>query len=81
MGYKIAEEAFKRKHKVTLISGPTNLIPPRVDKLIYIKTADELLKKLKKNIRYADCLVMCAAVSDFRAQKISNKKIKRKEYP
>ena len=78
MGYKIAEEAFKRKHKVTLISGPTNLIPPRVDKLIYIKTADELLKKLKKNIRYADCLVMCAAVSDFRAQKISNKKIKRK---
>ena len=78
MGYKIAEEALKRKHRVTLISGPTNLIPPRVDNLIYIKTADELLKELKKNIYYADCLIMCAAVSDFRAQKISNKKIKRK---
>ena len=78
MGYKIAEEALKRKHKVILISGPTNLVPPRVDKVIFIKTADELLKELKKNIRYADCLIMCAAVSDFRARKISNKKIKRK---
>ena len=78
MGYKIAEEALRRKHKVILISGPTNLIPPRVDKVIFIKTADELLKELRENIRYADCLIMCAAVSDFRAQKISNKKIKRK---
>jgi len=79
MGYKIAEEALKRKHKVILISGPTNLIPPEANKVIFIKTADKLLKELKKNIRYADCLIMCAAVSDFKAQKISNKKIKRKD--
>ncbi len=77
MGYKIAEEALKRKHKVTLISGPTNLIPPRADKIIFIKTADDLLKELKKKIRYADCLIMCAAVSDFRPKRISNRKIKR----
>lgn len=78
MGYKIAEVALRRKHKVTLISGPTNLIPPRVDKIIFIKTADDLLRELKKKIRHADCLIMCAAVSDFKAQKICNKKIKRK---
>jgi len=78
MGYKIAEEALKRKHNIILISGPTNLIPPKVDKVIFIKTADELLKELRKNIHYADCLIMCAAVSDFKVQKISNKKIKRK---
>ncbi len=78
MGYTIAEEALRRKHKVTLISGPTNLIPPGADEIIFIKTADDLLRELKKKIRHADCLIMCAAVSDFRAQKISNKKIKRK---
>ncbi len=77
MGYKIAEEALKREHKVTLISGPTNLIPPKADKIIFIKTADELLKKLKKNMRHADCLIMCAAVSDFRPKRLFNRKIKR----
>lgn len=78
MGYKIAEEALKRKHKVTLISGPTNLVPPRVGRFISIETADDLLGALRKNIRQAECLIMCAAVSDFKAQKIFNKKIKRK---
>ncbi|OIO33868.1 MAG: hypothetical protein AUJ70_02270 [Candidatus Omnitrophica bacterium CG1_02_40_15] len=77
MGYKIAEVALKREHKVTLISGPTNLIPPRADKIIFIKTADDLLKKLKKNMRHADCLIMCAAVSDFRPKHLFNRKIKR----
>lgn len=78
MGYKIAEEALRRKHKVILVSGPTNLTPPKADKNISIETAEELLKALKKDIHCADCLVMCAAVGDFKAQKISNKKIKRK---
>jgi phosphopantothenoylcysteine decarboxylase/phosphopantothenate--cysteine ligase len=77
MGYKIAEEALKRRHKVTLISGPTNLIPPRVDKIIFIKTADDLLTELKKKMRHADCLIMCAAVSDFKSKRIYNRKIKR----
>ncbi len=78
MGYKIAEEALKRKHKVTLISGPVNLLPPKTGKFIPINTADDLLKALKKHIRRADCLIMCAAVSDFRPKKFFNKKIKRK---
>jgi len=77
MGYKIAEEALKRKHKVTLISGPTNLIPPKTDKVVFIRTADELLEELKKKMRRADCLIMCAAVSDFRPKCLFNRKIKR----
>jgi phosphopantothenoylcysteine decarboxylase/phosphopantothenate--cysteine ligase len=78
MGYKIAEEAYKRKHKVTLISGPTRLIPPKVHRFISIQTADDLLNVLKHEIKKADCLIMCAAVADFRPQKISHKKLKRK---
>ncbi|MDP2981308.1 MAG: phosphopantothenoylcysteine decarboxylase [Candidatus Omnitrophota bacterium] len=79
MGYKIAEEALKRKHKVILISGPTNLTQPKADKNISIQTADDLLKELKREIRSADCLVMCAAVGDFRARRPSMTKIKRKK--
>ena len=77
MGYRIAEEALKRKHKVTLISGPADIIPPRACNFISIRTADELLAELKKNIGKADCLFMCAAVSDFKVSEISNRKIKR----
>jgi phosphopantothenoylcysteine decarboxylase/phosphopantothenate--cysteine ligase len=79
MGYKIAEEALKRKHKVILISGPTNIDQPKADKNISIQTADDLLKELKREIQRADCLVMCAAVGDFRARRPSATKIKRKK--
>ena len=78
MGYKIAEEALRKKHRVILISGPVNINPPKADKLIFIQTADNLLKELKREIKNADCLIMCAAVSDFRVKKTSAKKIKRK---
>jgi phosphopantothenoylcysteine decarboxylase/phosphopantothenate--cysteine ligase len=77
MGYKIAEAASKRKHAVTLISGPVSLKPPKVKKLIRIETARDLLRALKTEVKKSDCLVMCAAVSDFRPVIISRKKIKR----
>lgn len=76
-GYKIAEEALKRKHKVTLISGPTALIPPKVNKFIPIETADDLLKTLKKQIKKANCLIMAAAVGDFKPACVYKQKIKR----
>lgn len=79
MGCRIAEEALKRKHKVVLVSGPTDIAPPKADKNISIQTADDLLKELKREMRHADCLVMCAAVGDFRVRRSSAKKIKRKK--
>jgi len=77
MGYRIAEEALKRKHKVTLVSGPVDIIPPRACGFISIRTADELLRELKKIIGKTDCLFMCAAVSDFKVSEIATRKIKR----
>ena len=77
MGYKIAEEALKRKHKITLISGHVNLVPPKVQKFIPIETADDLLEELKKEIKKADCLIMAAAVGDFKVKKTAKGKIKR----
>lgn len=77
MGYKIAEAASGRRHAVTLISGPTSLRPPRVKKFVPIETTEDLLCALRKEIKKADCLIMCAAVGDFRPDKTARRKIKR----
>ena len=77
MGYKIAEEASKRNHKVTLITGPTGLKAPKVKKFISIETAAELFSAVKKELKNADCLIMCAAVGDFKSKRVFKKKIKR----
>ncbi|MFH1853796.1 MAG: phosphopantothenoylcysteine decarboxylase [Candidatus Omnitrophota bacterium] len=79
MGYKIAEAASRRRHVVTLISGPVSIKPPKVKRFIPIETARDLLCTLKKEIRKADCLIMCAAVGDFRPLNIAKQKIKRKK--
>ncbi|MBU1147042.1 MAG: phosphopantothenoylcysteine decarboxylase [Candidatus Omnitrophica bacterium] len=79
MGYAIAAEASHRKHTVTLISGPTRIKSPKVKRFIPIETAEDLLKALKKEIKSADCLIMCAAVGDFSVRRVASKKIKRKK--
>lgn len=77
MGYKLAQVAAKRRHVVTLISGPTKLRPPTVKKFIPIETADDLFKATKEEIAKSDILIMCAAVSDFKPRHLIDKKIKR----
>ena len=47
-GYEIANELSKSGANVILISGPTNLQPPSNVKLVKIKTADEMLDRVKK---------------------------------
>jgi len=77
MGYAIAEEAFKRGAKVTLVSGPSNLIPPSGINLIKVRTAQEMYKAVKKNFGKSDVLIMAAAVSDFAPQKVFSVKLKK----
>ena len=66
MGYAIAQEARKRGHKTTLISGPTNLKAPCKAKIIKIITAEDMFRAVKKESKNADCIIMAAAVADFR---------------
>ncbi len=75
-GYEIASQLALNGAKVILISGPTNLDPPPNIKLINIKSADEMYKKIK-NISNIDIGIFTAAVSDFKNKKISKKKIKK----
>jgi len=77
MGYAIASEAAKRGHKVTLISGPTCLEAPDGVELVRVTTASQMRDKVLAMADKAECLIMSAAVCDFRPEKTSGEKIKK----
>jgi phosphopantothenoylcysteine synthetase/decarboxylase len=77
MGYALARAALKAGHKVTLITAPTSLRPPKGAKLINIETAAEMFKAVKDNFGKVECLIMSAAVSDYTPAKSSKTKIKK----
>lgn len=79
MGFSLAREAKRQGHRLILISGPTNLKPPRGVRIIKVITAQEMLKAVKKHFNWCDALIMAAAVSDFRPKKISKLKIKKRK--
>ena len=81
MGYAIAEAAVARNHKVTLISGPAAISPPRGTKFISVVTAAEMFDAVKAAVRRCDILVMCAAVSDYKPASLSPRKIKKSGRP
>ncbi|MBU4377294.1 MAG: phosphopantothenoylcysteine decarboxylase [Candidatus Omnitrophica bacterium] len=83
MGYALAVAAKKRGNKVVLISGPTALKPPKGIKFIPVKTAFEMRRAVLRHFRGADCVIMTAAVADFRPADFSGEKLKKgtkKEY-
>ena len=77
MGYTLAETAQKKGHKVTLISAPTNLKTLPEIKFVSVKSALEMQSAVEKYFSTADCLIMTAAVADYRPQRIAKQKIKK----
>jgi phosphopantothenoylcysteine decarboxylase/phosphopantothenate--cysteine ligase len=76
-GHQIAEAAKKRGHKVILITGPTVFAKPRDIRSINVETSGQMKERLKEQFRWCDCLIMNAAVCDFRPVKVAKKKIKK----
>ncbi len=77
MGYAFAKVAKQLGAEVTLITGPTNLSKPDV-KVIEVKTAEEMLKKMLDEFDDKDIVLCSAAVADFKPIK-SEDKIKKEE--
>ena len=77
MGYELARAARRRGYKVTLISGPTHLIPPQGINFIKVEDAAQMYKAVKRNLKSADCLFMASAVSDWRPQSRAKGKLKK----
>ncbi|RJX18136.1 MAG: bifunctional phosphopantothenoylcysteine decarboxylase/phosphopantothenate--cysteine ligase CoaBC [Ammonifex sp.] len=77
MGYALARAARDRGAQVVLISGPTSLAKPAGVSYSGVKTALEMREAVLENFDAADVVIMCAAVSDYRAKTPSPKKVKK----
>ncbi|MGN0999412.1 MAG: bifunctional phosphopantothenoylcysteine decarboxylase/phosphopantothenate--cysteine ligase CoaBC [Faecousia sp.] len=79
MGYAIAKMAMLRGAEVTLISGPTALIPPPFVRVVQVISAQEMLEAVKAYSADADFIFKAAAVADYTPSEYSDEKIKKKD--
>lgn len=77
MGYALATAARQCSPRVTLISGPTCLKPPRGVKFIGVVTADEMAQAVFREFPRADVVIMAAAAADFRPKTAARRKLKK----
>lgn len=81
MGFALAAAAKSAGARVTVISGPTYLEPPRGIHVVKIVTALDMRKETLRRVRGADVIIGAAAVSDWRVAKVEGHKIKRNDSP
>ena len=79
MGYCLAQEALYRGGEVTLVSGPTQLVPPSRARVVNIQTAQEMRREVLRNFKKADIFISSAAVADYRPREREKKKIKKEK--
>lgn len=77
MGFSIAKSAMLRGADVTLIAGKNACKPINNVKQINVESAVEMENAMNAEAVDADIIIMSAAVSDFRAENISDEKIKK----
>jgi phosphopantothenoylcysteine decarboxylase/phosphopantothenate--cysteine ligase len=79
MGYALAEAALARGAEVTLISGPTNLIPPAGARFVSVWSTEEMYAAVMKHLDRAMIVVKAAAVADYRPKEARASKMKKSE--
>lgn len=81
MGFALAAAAWRRGARVTLISGPSQVVPPAGPQLVSVQTAAEMDDAVRTAVAHADTLIMAAAVADFRPTGPAPQKIKKRDAP
>lgn len=79
MGYSIAKKAFMRGADVTIISGKTSVDSPYGIENIKVQSALDMKEQIESCIDDYDCLIMAAAVSDFKVKNRKDLKIKKQD--
>lgn len=74
MGMALADEAYNMGAEVTLITTVKTNKPYKID---FVESAIDMKEAVEKEFQNADCLIMAAAVADYRAKEIADKKIKK----
>ncbi len=77
MGYEIAAAAWRRGARVTVVSGPSSLAPPRGAEMVAVETAAEMQAAMEERVGDSDVVVMVAAVADYRPANVAAEKIKK----
>ena len=79
MGYSVAQAAWEMGAEVTLISGPTALMPPAGSEMVNVVSAQQMLDAVMQRIAGQDIFIGVAAVSDYRVAHASAQKLKKSE--
>ena len=80
MGFELAKEAARLGAEVVLVSGPVQLEAGHdLIRLIRVKTAGEMYEAVHRHYPEADIAILSAAVADYRPEKVSPGKIKKKD--
>lgn len=77
MGYALAQAAWRRGARVTLVSGPSALPTPTGVGRISVETAEDMHAAARDVLPEADVSVFAAAVADFRPSAPHDEKVKR----
>ena len=78
MGFEIAKSAVKSGAEVILIAGNSTLEPPNgLKKFIKVESALEMRAAVLNHFETANCVIMSAAVADYRVKTPSEQKIKK----
>jgi phosphopantothenoylcysteine decarboxylase / phosphopantothenate---cysteine ligase len=79
MGYAIAAAARDAGAEVTLITGPTALVPPSGVRTFPVESADDMKDAVLAQLPRADAVIMAAAVADYRPIERVTTKLKKKD--
>ena len=77
MGFALAEAAADRGADVVLVTGPVGLDDPEDVEVVRVKTAQEMFDAVDSVFESSDIAVFSAAVSDFKPEQVSDRKLKK----
>ncbi len=77
MGHSLCRALLAAGAEVTLVSGPTNLLPPHGANYVRVDSAREMLDAVMANVETAKLFVATAAVADYRVAEQAAHKIKK----
>ncbi len=79
MGYAIARMAMLRGADVTLVSGPTAIVPPPFVTVVPVVSAQDMFEAVAANAPESDFIFKAAAVADYTPANYSDNKVKKSE--
>lgn len=79
MGYAVAKAAARRGAEVTLVTGPTELPPPRFCTVVPVTSAADMFEAVTSRSDQMDVIIKAAAVADYTPLKVAGDKIKKSD--